>query len=271
MQRTALHHKTHDADLNNLGNGLIVTRNDSAILTIGECLKAYGISLQVCRDAASCLRSVARNRFEVVFVDFSLGDEAEVAVEHVRSSASSKSAVVIAVTQNTVTAKRSFAAGATFEIQEPVLSVNLKRLLRAAYGMILRERRRYFRCNVSAAIRGSRGGAEPPWQGTLVNISESGLCLVAPVRLATGDPLNIEMTLPASDTRMAAQCEVLWADASSRVGLRFVKVDPSAKSDLGLWLTDRLEAAQSADRKTLTLAVPTISPERPEGRREPGV
>lgn len=231
-----------NSSLANVGKGLLVTQSVGNRRMIRAGFSAVTFSTDQCSNSASCLKAVGLRKFEVVFVDFALGRDAEVAVENVRASASTRTSVIVAITADAGQARRAFSTGATFVVQEPLSILGLQKVSRAAYGLILRERTRYFRCSVEAPLIAYRNG-EIPWHGQVANISENGLCTTVPVPRLPGEILNIKTQLPGSAVKIVAKCEVLWSDKSNRAGLRFLGLADDVRADLQSWLRDQLEAA----------------------------
>jgi len=84
--------------------------------------------------------------------------------------------------------------------------------LKAAYGLIVRERLRYFRGAISipAAIR-EPDEAEIRCQ--MVNLSEGGMAITSAASLKAGSQVTVEFTIPGEkETEFIAQSEVCWCD-----------------------------------------------------------
>src|SRR5207245_8714363 len=139
---------------------------------VADALTHVAIAAEKCTDASACFEVVKRRRFEVVFVDFSSASEL---IEAIRSSPSNRTAVLIAITDNSEHSNRAFGTGVHFVLQQPVSRSSIDSILRAAYGLIMRERRRYFRCPLEVAVVGQRPH-EDEWSGHSINISEGGIC-----------------------------------------------------------------------------------------------
>lgn len=233
---------SNSASLANVAKGLLVTINNSISSAVQMGLARVGISTETCADSASCQHVLGRRKFEIAFVDFALGADAELAVDNLRASPTTKNSVIVAITENSEQAKRAFTLGVTFQVRQPISDIELDNVLRAAYGLVLRERRRYFRCYVDAPVLAYRA-TETAWRGQLANISEDGMCITAPLPLIAGEGVNVEAKIPSSTIEISARCEVLWSDASYRTGLRFLDLPPGTRGDLNYWLTDQLELA----------------------------
>jgi CheY-like chemotaxis protein len=251
MGQSAVNNSFQKASSTNVGAGLLVCNNEATTKIVQSSLEKVAISTEVCSDAAMCLKLVGRRKFEVVFVDFFQAEDAYVAIQHVRASTSSRTAVVIAITINAAQSREAFTAGAQFVVQQPITSSGVDTVLKAAYGLIIRERRRYFRCPVESEIIGQRN-TEGAWSGRVLNISEGGLCILPAVPLASGDMLEIELRLPETSIEVSAGCQVKWTDVSGRAGLQFRSMSSDVGADLQHWLAQQLEATFTVPPKPIT-------------------
>jgi hypothetical protein len=223
-----------------VGSALIVSRDKTiASLTI-SALSKYAISADVCLKE-ELPRRISRSRYELLVIDWESDVAAMEVLDTVRSAPSMRTAVVLAIVPNSGKASEASAIGAHFVLQPPISRVALDNVIRAAFGLIVRERRRYFRCPIDISVIAHRR-TEGAWQGRLANISEGGMCILPPVSLRPGEHLTVEFVLPSSSAEISAECDVQWADAEGRVGLQFERISPQAKSDLQHWLTQQLDA-----------------------------
>jgi PilZ domain len=175
-----------------------------------------------------------------VVVDLELGEESKAILERVRLSPSNHTTVAFAITDNTKQSAMAFEAGSNFVLERPLSAISVGRTLKAAYGLIIRERLRYFRCPISipAAIREQEAG-EISCQA--VNISEGGMAVISSVPLKPGTQVTLQFTIPGQGSQFAAQSEICWCDEKGRAGLRFVALSPEQKMELKQWLSKRLE------------------------------
>ena len=223
-----------------VGSALIVTSDKTiASLTI-SALSKFAIAADVCLNEELPKR-ISRTRYELVVIDWQSDMAARDMVDIVRSAPSMRTAVVLAIVANDGTASQASATGVHFVLQPPLSRGALDNVIRAAFGLIVRERRRYFRCPIDIGLIAHRR-TEGAWQGRLANISEGGMCIFPPVSLRPGEHLSVEFVLPSSSAEISAECDVQWADAEGRVGLQFERISPAAKSDLQHWLTQQLDS-----------------------------
>lgn len=228
------------ADAGDVASALIFSSDTATKALLVPAFNAVAIGCNTCEDAGTFHRLASCRRYEVACIDFSLGEHAADAVVALRSSASNRTAIVIAVTVNSEQSNRAFACGVHFVIQQPISPSSVEGIIRAAYGLIIRERRRYYRCPLTVNIVAHRR-SEAAWIGRAENVSEGGMCMMAAVRLHPGDLVAVEFRLPCSSAEISAEAEVQWRDVSGRVGLHFLAMRRDCKSDLQHWLTNQLD------------------------------
>lgn len=224
----------------NIGHALIASANPSIQRISAEALRSLAITYEVCGSPEDFEERSTKNRYQVFLVDTELRDAIPL-IRRLRIHPSTRTSVVIAFSgSKTYGSNEAFSSGAQFQVQGPLSRSSLDRVLRAAYGMIVRERRRYFRCPLEAEIVAHRR-TESAWRGRLVNISEGGACLSAPVELSRGEMIYAEIRLPGSSIEICASCTVQWAAPNGRVGVQFQNLGAEVLSDLQHWLARQLE------------------------------
>src|SRR4051812_30155642 len=142
------------------GNCLFVSSTNENTNLVREAMKQFAIAGETCEDPEVAKQLIHSKKYEAVVIDFQLGEIASQLLHELRSSSSNRRSVVFALVEQETQASQAFMSGTSFTIEKPVREENALRLIRAAYGMILRERRRYFRCAVSSEIQLSRAGKQ---------------------------------------------------------------------------------------------------------------
>ena len=219
---------------------LLASNDPLTIKQISEPLRELAASTEVCSDIRDVIRLVNTRKFEIVVVDLKLGEQSRTILERVRLSPSNHTTVAFAITDSTKQAAMAFEAGSNFVFERPLSPMSVGRTLKAAYGLIVRERLRYFRCPISipAAIR-KEDADEIRCQA--VNISEGGMAIMTSMPLKPGIQATVQFTIPGQATEFAAQSEVCWCDEKGRAGLRFLAPSSEQRSELKEWLARRLE------------------------------
>jgi DNA-binding response OmpR family regulator len=221
-----------------MATALVISDDDAIVRQLTDSMQQFAISAEVCRDAGFALQSLNRRHFEAVVVDLKMYQAKEI-MERVRVSPSNQTATTFAITEGPESAS-VFTAGANFVLERPISEESLSRSLRAAYGIIMRERRRYFRCPVTipAAVRNHEGQET---QCETINISESGIAIHTPDPMKAGIEVAVQFKLPENQTRFVIQSKICWSDPTGRTGLQFLNLSVPQKTELQGWLSRRLE------------------------------
>jgi c-di-GMP-binding flagellar brake protein YcgR len=105
--------------------------------------------------------------------------------------------------------------------------------------MVVRERRRYFRCPIAvpAFVR-----AQQPKEFLCqtVNISEGGVAISTRTMPDSTLPAAVRFSLPDRPGQLFAETKVRWR-GQGLVGLEFQSMDSPQKSELQEWLARRLD------------------------------
>lgn len=220
-----------------VATALIVTPDSATSSILSLALRSVAIDSRSCTTEDECLEIVSHQRFEAVFLDF---NTVRGTLDVIRSSSSSRSSVLVALTANPQQASEAFAEGVHFTIEQPVSRSTADAVIRAAYGLIIREKRRSFRCPLELDILAHREN-ECAWPALAKNISEGGMCIVAPLPLNVSEFVAVEFMLPHSSIEIIAQCNVQWATPEGGAGLQFISLPKNRKPDLLHWLSEQLD------------------------------
>jgi len=221
-----------------IGVALVVSQDARTIEQISCALRQLSISPDVCSDRTTAVRLLDRRKCDAVIVDLQLGDEAGVILDQARRSASNRRAVTFAIAGSN-DSKEIFRSHANFAFDRPLSERSIYSTLKAAYGLIMRERRRYFRCPVSIPVVVHRQ-AMPDVYGYAHNISEGGMALSTIVSFSPGEEVRVEFTLPKTKTLYIAGSTICWL-RTGHLGLRFAALSEDLKSELQEWLSQKLE------------------------------
>jgi CheY-like chemotaxis protein len=223
-----------------IGTALVVSGDLIAIAQVRESLRQLAMSAEVCGDVSEALRLLARQKFEAVLVDLGLGESATKVFEQVRLSSANRTAVTFALSTRKEEAGAAFKSGSNFVLQRPLSADSLTQTFKVAYGMIVREKRRYFRYPVVVPATIEPEGSSQ-LSGETVNVSEHGIALSLPIPLAVGVEGRVQFTLPDFPSPIAAGSRVCWSNQSGQAGLLFLSVAANDQSELQHWLSRRLE------------------------------
>ena len=221
-----------------IGLALLVSADPSTIQQVSLALQELSISPDVCQEVPAAVGLLNRRKFDAVIVDLQLGEQSGQILDEVRLSPSNRTAVTFAISgsdaEGTAFRKRS-----EFVFERPLSTQSIRNTLKPAYGLILRERRRYFRCPISIPVVILRR-TMPELRCHSVNISEGGMAVSTFVPLNTGECVQVQFTLPGHEVPFSVESTICWWK-TGHLGVRFISLSQEHKSELQGWLSRKLE------------------------------
>ncbi|MFZ3341050.1 MAG: PilZ domain-containing protein [Terriglobales bacterium] len=220
-----------------MGNALLVSDDSTNIHQLSRALGEVSIRPDLCREVPEALRLLHTRKFDAVIVDSRLGTHSASVLEEVRTTPSNRTAVTFAI--GSVGMDSCMRKLSSFVFDGPISSESVRRTLRAAYGLVLRERRRYFRCPICIPVLIlKRPTCEVRCHS--INISEGGLALNTAVSLKSGELVQLRFALPGRQDPWTMEATVCW-EKVERIGVRFASISPERKTELQEWLARKLE------------------------------
>jgi PilZ domain len=223
-----------------IGLALLVSADPVTIQQFSHALQEFSISPDVCQEVPASIRLLNRRKFDAVIVDLQLGAaQSRAILDEVGLSPSNRTAVTFAISGSDEGATAAFRKRSGFVFERPLSPQSIRSTLKPAYGLILRERRRYFRYPVAIPITILRQSM-PEVRCYSVNISEGGMAVSTFVPLSAGEDVRVQFTLPDHKGPFLAEAKICWWK-TGYLGVRFVSVSPERKSALQDWLSRKLE------------------------------
>ena len=220
---------------------LLVSADPVTIRQFTLALRELSISPDVCQGETSAISLLTSRKFDTVIVDLELGDQCGLILDAVRLSPSNRTAVTCAIGGSDVDATAAFRRRTGFVIGRPLSPQSIRNTLKPAYGLILRERRRYFRCPISNPVTIVRRNM-PEVRCQSLNISEGGMAVSTSVPINAGEPVQVQFTIPGHKAPFVAESTICWLK-TGHLGVRFVSLSAERKSELQQWLSRKLEEA----------------------------
>jgi PAS domain S-box-containing protein len=219
-----------------MGRSLLICNDPMAIQHVADGMQRFAIATEVCNEVGTAVPLLTRHKFEAVIVDYGVEQAGEL-LEQVRLSRSNRSVVTFAIMESQK--RHTLRCQANFVMEKPLSASSVGRTLKAAFGLIIRERRRSFRCPVTIPAVVVTNGNEAECQ--VVNISEGGMSIAGSPSLKSGDHIKVLFTLPGQRDRFTVESEVCWYDEKGRAGLRSLLISSEQQHLLQEWLAAKLE------------------------------
>jgi CheY-like chemotaxis protein len=223
-----------------IGLALLASADPLTIQQFSHALQQLSISPEVCQEVPEAIGLLKYRKFDAIIVDLRLAERSGMILDEVRLSPSNRTAVTFAISSNDGESTTAVRKGSGFVFERPLSKESIRRTLRPAFGLILRERRRYFRCAVAIPVS-IRRRTMPEARCCCINISEGGMAVSTIVPLSAGEDVQVQFTLPGHKTPFVAESRICWLK-TGLLGVRFVSFSQGHKSELQGWLSLKLEA-----------------------------
>ncbi len=218
---------------------LLVTPDPWLVKHFSSVCGELGIAAQRSATIDGVPDELGQAKYEAVLVDFDTVPETLTILAGVRESRGNRNALVFAVATDTANRHQALRQGANFIFERPVDAKEIRRVLYAAYDLMARESRRYFRCTAELPALLGQANAATDLRCTTINLSSNGMALRTPSSLHLGEVVQIALFLPGTGDAVRASGTVVWDDKHGKTGINFQCGIPRDQSELDAWLNTR--------------------------------
>jgi DNA-binding NarL/FixJ family response regulator len=208
-------------------------QDSASLLTI--TLSELGVAAEHTPSIAQGIELLESQHFDAIVLDYRADQSSEEFLARLRQSKKNRVSMLIAIVDSEFNARPVFGLGANFVLYRPLSSERTRISLRAARGLIRRERRRAPRIPVSSTANVAYPGA-PELNAVLNDLSDGGTSLQIANRIPPACKVYFEFTLPGHQQPVRLSGEVAWQDANGRTGIRFLDVPQSSRRLMQTWL-----------------------------------
>jgi DNA-binding response OmpR family regulator len=221
---------------------LVLSRDPEVVRVLRPAMERLSINVQIPDVARSGHKILLSHKFDGVVIDCDDLEDGLGMLRDVRSAPSNHSSVAFAIVNKATSATQALKMGANFVLQKPIEAVNADRCFSAAIGLMMRERRRYFRVPVDMPVTLVFSEGEQ-MKSRATNLSEGGMAVELPVKFSSSIK-KVQFTLPGTNNSVETRAELAWADGSSKGGIKFVELPRVSKDHLERWLLQHIERLQ---------------------------
>jgi DNA-binding response OmpR family regulator len=214
---------------------LLVSTDDSASEILGRVLPACGIAVERFAVFAEAVDRLQQQKFDALVVDFEDPEFADELLEEGRRLNSGSGPVTVALVGEPARTRDILSSGAHFVLYKPLSDDSARAGLRAVAALLNRERRRAYRVPVQAPVELMLPDTVKI-EGILLDLSETGMDVLASEAQVPGALLNFRFQLPDGSLEVHAHGQVVWANPNGQTGVHFVDLDESVKAQLKVWL-----------------------------------
>lgn len=216
---------------------LVATPDAQMKEMISNCLQELGIAVQLCDDSAKAVDQLVSGKFEALVLDFDNSAEAVDAITSVRTSRANKNVVIFAVASSPDARRKAFEHGTSFVFERPLVPPRILQVFRTAYGLMLRDRREYFRLSADLPVL-LRKNPEIGGECRTINVSRNGMAVNAPFPVRVGEILQLHFK-PASGISVQGKGTVIWTDQHGKIGLAVEYASLEAQAQFSAWMDDQ--------------------------------
>jgi len=215
---------------------LLVCADAEAVQVLSRVLEDLGIAVESCSDAGRARLRIEEQSFSALIIDCVDEGAAEEFITYTRTTKNDSTVVVVLVNGGDPV-NDIFAKGANFALYKPISQERAMHSIRAARGLIERERRIQPRIPVQSRASIAYPGKEEA-AARLVDLNDHGLGVRAEGKLPPSCKVYFQFSLPENDSVVRLAGEVMWQDAAGRVGIRFAQIPQSSRKVLQTWVQD---------------------------------
>ena len=225
---------------------LVVCAEAKAVQVLSQILRDLEIEVEHCSEPAMAEKRLYERRFDAIVLDCK-DEEAIQLITAIRKVPLNKSTLIVGLVEGREQVRDVFASNANFVVYKPVTVDRALSSLRAARGLMQREKRASLRVALHAPAAISYANNEDV-PATVLDLSESGLSMQAQRRLPQRCKVYFQFNLPANRSPIRLSGEVVWQDASGRVGIRFADVPQASRRALTEWIRIALVQQKQAEQ-----------------------
>lgn len=220
---------------------LLLCNDAQALGTIERTFEDYGIPAFFCPNRTAAQNSLARRKFDLLVLDFDEPGAHEL-VDFQAMDACGIPSVIIALGGDPALLKRMLTRRVHLTMQKPIACDMMVRTLKAAYSMIVTEKRISFRHSVRIKADASifdKNTRRPIGATMIRDLSHTGLCLQTESIVPRDSTIFVDFELPEEGEQIHTIGKAIWGNAQGHVGVQFRFVAPLELRSLRSWLGAR--------------------------------
>ena len=236
----------------------MVSPDQDAANLLQLILTELGMAVEKTPSISRGVELLESRRFDAIVLDYGADGSSEEFLASFRHSTKNRGSVLIAIVDSGFNARPVFGLGANFVLYRPLSLERTRVSLRAARGLVRRERRRTNRTSLSSTVNVSYPGA-PETCGVLADLGDGGTLIHTANRIPPECKVYFEFALPGQQELVRLSGEVAWQDASGRTGIRFLDVPQSSRNLMQTWLQQNSSPPASAASSGEAAAMSEVS------------
>lgn len=225
--------------LKNVFSALLLSHDASSLYVAKKVFEQFGIDVSTARSGIELDELVARRRYDLVVLDTEAFGAGNVACLEPETRWSGISLLLKGKSGVETRGKRVHLV-----VPKPLTPGVLARGIKAAYTSMAKNRLATYRHPVTLKLLYARllqhGMQRPMDRTTVLNVSQTGLCLSTSEVLPPGALVIGNLPLPESNESVNISGTIVWSHPSGRTGLKFQRLSPFEQKKLQEHLNPRL-------------------------------
>lgn len=223
---------------------MMVSKDPGSMTLVSGIFRGAVIDIQIFRDPDEANTAMTRAKYDAVIVDCTSVPEWHALLTALRKTKSNPRAVAFAVVDEIIGAASAYQSGANLVIEKPLRAEKLAATVRAALGLMARERRRYLRLPLRSVcfLRTEFGELELD----IVDVSEGGMAVELSEMNARNvrGALGFRFHLNGASSAIQGKAEMAWT-RGGRAGFRFTSLGGASSTELEQWIARHFELAHA--------------------------
>ncbi|MGZ4888385.1 MAG: PilZ domain-containing protein [Candidatus Angelobacter sp.] len=228
----------------NVFSALLLLPEEASLSVARRVMESFGICIHAASSMLEAEKILHSTRLDLAICDFDVPCAADLSLLQTSSRWRGLSIGLMP----TARLDQSSHKRIQIRVPKPVSVDMLVRSLKASYTNIAQQRIATYRhtvpVKVVAGTLSHRGWQRTLHQVSVLNVSQTGLCLNAPEPLPHGASVTMSLVLPENPSSLHASGNVVWSHSSGRAGVAFDRADcPEMKKlqeRLNTWLPREL-------------------------------
>lgn len=222
---------------------LLLSRDEETISVLSWAFEDLGITPELHANIREARSRAETQKFDAIVVDCDVPAGLEF-LESTQEMLANCQTVTFAIVNSDLGIATVLQRGANMALQKPITLDMVRSTLRAAYGMIMEERRTHTRFSVDVPAK-ITGLGQSPAHGVLLNISEGGLAFECDTPFLLGHPVTLAFTLPGTKEALEVGGEIVWLGKSGTAGIRLGAISATLRQSLKDWLLTQVASLTS--------------------------
>jgi CheY-like chemotaxis protein len=225
-------------------SALLLSQDIETVRVMRRVLEECRVHHESAAALQTALDALAKRKFDAVIIDCDERNGGKDVLKQVRETPSNRRAITFAIISNGTSVQDAFAMGANFVLDKPLSAERAARSFRAAHGLMMRERRRYFRHKVRVGVSLFLPSGHEV-KGMLSNLSETGMAVELPQKFELNTQVRVRFSLPTTHSTIEAKGEIAWQDNAKQAGVRFLHLEKIQQRDLEQWLARKFDSIKA--------------------------